>query len=290
MKVLYPSIIGYISLNPERVIHGEVWRLVTWIMIPPSSSNLFFLLISLYFYYVIGTVLERAWGSRFFTKYFLGGILFTILGVFIYYFIIETGSDADVINKKVADITTLFSSEGFSFNEADVLYWSSKDLFWQLVGNLFVSTYYINLSVFLAYAATYPDNIVFLLFFPVKVKALGIIYVIYYMFVILQAGRAGIFIIGASFVNFIIFYFFIKKRFRRTFKQTINAAKFRHQVNKGPAASNAGRATVKITKHKCAICGQSEETNPDLTFRFCSKCKGNYEYCQEHLFTHKHVE
>ena len=45
-----------------------------------------------------------------------------------------------------------------------------------------------------------------------------------------------------------------------------------------------------ITRHKCAICGRTDESDQDLEFRFCSKCNGNYEYCQEHLFTHKHVE
>ena len=46
----------------------------------------------------------------------------------------------------------------------------------------------------------------------------------------------------------------------------------------------------KITRHKCAVCGRTEETNPELEFRFCSKCDGNYEDCQEHLFTHVHVK
>ena len=43
-----------------------------------------------------------------------------------------------------------------------------------------------------------------------------------------------------------------------------------------------------MTKHKCAICGRTELDSPELEFRFCSKCQGNYEYCQEHLFTHEH--
>jgi hypothetical protein len=44
-----------------------------------------------------------------------------------------------------------------------------------------------------------------------------------------------------------------------------------------------------ITKHKCAICGRTEKDDPTLTFRYCSKCAGSYEYCQDHLFTHNHV-
>ena len=48
--------------------------------------------------------------------------------------------------------------------------------------------------------------------------------------------------------------------------------------------------TPNITKHKCAICGRTENDGDDLEFRFCSKCNGNYEYCQDHLFTHEHVK
>lgn len=48
------------------------------------------------------------------------------------------------------------------------------------------------------------------------------------------------------------------------------------------------RQTQILTRHKCAVCGQTEEDNPDLEFRYCSRCKGNYEYCQNHLFTHTH--
>ena len=49
-------------------------------------------------------------------------------------------------------------------------------------------------------------------------------------------------------------------------------------------------ANGQITKHKCAICGRTELDDPNLEFRFCSKCNGNYEYCQYHLFTHEHVK
>ena len=42
-------------------------------------------------------------------------------------------------------------------------------------------------------------------------------------------------------------------------------------------------------RHKCAVCGKTDTSHPDLEFRYCSKCEGNYEYCQDHLFTHTHV-
>ena len=56
-------------------------------------------------------------------------------------------------------------------------------------------------------------------------------------------------------------------------------------------AVNSGyNSKGQVTKHKCAVCGRTELDGDNLEFRFCSKCKGNYEYCQDHLFTHKHVQ
>lgn len=52
----------------------------------------------------------------------------------------------------------------------------------------------------------------------------------------------------------------------------------------------AAETMQKISKHRCAICGRTEQDNPDLQFRFCSKCNGNYEYCNDHLFNHTHVQ
>ena len=43
-------------------------------------------------------------------------------------------------------------------------------------------------------------------------------------------------------------------------------------------------------RHRCAVCGRTELDDPNLEFRYCSKCNGNYEYCQDHLFTHEHVK
>ena len=50
------------------------------------------------------------------------------------------------------------------------------------------------------------------------------------------------------------------------------------------------QAKKSTTHHKCAVCGRTEEDDETLEFRYCSRCNGNYEYCQEHLFTHQHVK
>ena len=81
MQYLVPA--GYQYLDPFLVLKGQVWRLVTWILIPPDSSNIFFVLITLYLYYSLGGLLERIWGTYKYNVYLFSGLLFTILGAFV---------------------------------------------------------------------------------------------------------------------------------------------------------------------------------------------------------------
>ena len=70
------TVVYYLALNPRMVLQGQIWRLVTFALIPRSSS--FWALIFLYFYYFIGTALEREWGSAKFNVYLFSGMIFTI--------------------------------------------------------------------------------------------------------------------------------------------------------------------------------------------------------------------
>ena len=75
---------GYASymlyFNAELVLQGELWRLVTWMFLPTNGS-LFWIFISLSFYYFIGTAIEEYWGSAKFTLFYLSGVVLTVLGV-----------------------------------------------------------------------------------------------------------------------------------------------------------------------------------------------------------------
>ncbi len=68
------NILGILSLDRSALFAGQVWRLITYIFLPPSSSPIF-VIISLYFYYFIGTNLEREWGTARFNLYYLLGML-----------------------------------------------------------------------------------------------------------------------------------------------------------------------------------------------------------------------
>lgn len=74
-------------LVPQLVLQGEVWRLITFILIPPTTS-LLWLVFALYFYYMIGSSLENEWGTFKFNIYYFTGVVATIAGSFL------TGSPA----------------------------------------------------------------------------------------------------------------------------------------------------------------------------------------------------
>lgn len=72
----------YLSLDMQKVFQGQVWRLVTFLIMPSSLNgtfNLIFFFFEMYMYYMIGSALERSWGAFRFNLYFLSGILFNIV-------------------------------------------------------------------------------------------------------------------------------------------------------------------------------------------------------------------
>lgn len=250
----------WLCLDPPMILRGQIWRLITFIIYPPST-NVFYLLIGLYLYYSIGKTLEYQWGTFRFNLYFFTGVLLHILAAFICCYVFK------------ANLGLLFG------------------------------TYYLNFSLFFAYAATYPDA-TFLLFFviPIKAKWLGIINGIYFGITILAGFFTNLFpmsvLIGlaqggiiahpaysvmalVSLGNFLLFFFGMRNMRRFSPKEIHRRKRYNQSVRQGQRV---------VTTHKCAICGRTEKDGDFLEFRFCSKCKGNREYCQDHLFSHEHVK
>jgi hypothetical protein len=77
-----PEILGRLVLDMHAVRRGQLWRLVTFLFIPPSSSQLF-MLISLYFTWWVGSSLDQHWGSFRFNVYYLVGALATIVAALV---------------------------------------------------------------------------------------------------------------------------------------------------------------------------------------------------------------
>ena len=72
--LIYPLL----RFSGQGILHGEIWRIVTYLFVPASTSPLW-LLIELYVAYWIGTALEHEWGAGKFTIYYVIGALFQAL-------------------------------------------------------------------------------------------------------------------------------------------------------------------------------------------------------------------
>ena len=260
VQLINPDFLMFLTLNPYEILHGQIWRLFTWIIVPPSSLDIF-TLIMLYFYYSVGNALEHTWGTYRFNVYIFMGLFLTILGSFAAMGLGYVFYGEDLANPELA--RTIF----------------------QLASGFF-STYYINMSILLAFAATFPRaQILLMLIIPVQMKWMGIAYAVLLVLQLVSGTGDAFFdifyrtAILVSLLNFLIFWLMSRNKIHMTPKQMRHRQEFKREV----------KVNSKITKHKCAICGKTDEME-GVEFRFCSKCNGNYEYCQDHLFTHEHVK
>ena len=248
-----PIMRQYLTLEPYYILHGQIWRLVSWILIPPSSLDIF-TIIMLFFYYSIGTSLERAWGDFKYNVYIFSGILMTIIGSFLLYGI-------------------LYAVNGYP----------------SLMGTAF-STYYISLSIFLGFAISFPDMQVLLYFIiPIKIKWLAYLDVAllaYSMITSIMSGNwAGCVVILCSLANVLVFFLMTRKGNAALSSRTDAGRNLKRPFQE------AKRIPQSERDHKTQMCDlwPDRKDDPNLEFRFCSRCNGNYEYCQDHLFTHEHV-
>ena len=79
----------FMFFSPNHILSGEIWRLVTWVFFPVNTNPLF-TAITLYFYYFIGTTLEREWGTPKFNIYYIFGVIINIIYGFIAFFVFNT--------------------------------------------------------------------------------------------------------------------------------------------------------------------------------------------------------
>lgn len=167
-----PEVQKLLILEPALILRGQVWRIVSWLLVPPPV-NLLFLIFFLSCYYFIGNSIEQAIGTFRYNVYLIGGLLCSVLGAFLLY--------------------------GF--------YYVFRGVAVTGIGYYF-STEYITMSLFMAFAVIYP-NVEFRLYFliPIKAKWMGIIDAVWMAFMLIASNAAGRTAILASVMNFLIFFF-----------------------------------------------------------------------------------
>lgn len=156
--------------------------------------------------------------------------------------------------------------------------------FVSLVTDSYATGSFINSSLFLAFAYIYPEYELLLFFFiPVKVKYLAWLDWIFIAGTVILSPISLKISAICSVINYFIFFgkdivYDFSSRSKNLNRKRNYKKAFTMRVEK------------KTTMHKCTICGATEKDNPDLEFRYCAKCDGLHEYCNNHLFTHTHIK
>ena len=281
----------YLSLNAEAILHGQVWRIITFIIQPPDSTNIFWSVIMLYIYYLIGSQLERVMGTFKFNSYIFVGIILHVIAALIAYAI--TGVSYPIGTSYL--YLSFFFIYAMAFPNAQFLLFFLLPIRGKWIAIL--DGVYFVWAIIQAVLPSYGGA--------------GGMYSLYYR----SAGIAAF----VSLINALIYYLSLRNDFkltaslykRRQQEQLKNLAeqlRHRQKAQNQQTGPFAGTGTMTaptanqaygnpaptepqpIARHRCAVCGRTELDDPTLEFRYCSKCNGNYEYCSDHLFSHEHKQ
>lgn len=214
------------------------------------NSNLLLTAIALLCYYSLGRAMENIWGTLRFNLFYLTGVVM-------------------------------------------------MDVYCLIFGG-YASVSYLNMSLFLSYATLYPDSH-FLLFFIIPIKAwifalFDLVIVLlglftspfpYNLFPVIALANYFLFF-GKDVLNVVPVSW--RANARRLFRKKPKGQKGR-TINFNAGSYEASHATPKAPyTHRCTVCGRTDVSNPELEFRYCSKCKGYYCYCQDHINNHSHIQ
>lgn len=240
-----------LRFSREDILHGQIWRLITYPLTYQVNSPLL-MLISLFCYYSIARTMEHIWGTLKFNLFYFTGMIM-------------------------------------------------MDVYCLLFGGQ-ASVTYLNLSLFLSYATLFPDA-QFLLFFIIPIK--GWFFALFDLAIVLMdlftLPFPYNFFSVISIANYFLFFGkdvlnVIPLSWRNKFSRRSHASGSRPQQKAKVIPFDSGsRDTPQSTAkadytHRCSVCGRTDTSNPELEFRYCSRCRGYYCYCEDHISNHTHIQ
>ena len=252
MTTQNPLLYSILCFDRQRILQGEIWRLFTYPLLT-YRTNVLLQLMYLMCYYSLGRAMENVWGTLKFNLFYLTGLV--MMDVYCLIF----GGRADVT--------------------------------------------YLNLSLFLGYATMYP-NAHFLLFFIIPVKAW--IFALFDLVIVLLdlfslSFPYNLFSV-ISLANYFLFFGkdvlnVIPLSWRINFRRLVRSSKSQASAKQPKVIPfNAGSYEASTAKpkapytHRCTICGKTDISDPDLEFRYCSRCSGYHCYCENHISNHTHIQ
>ena len=272
-----PFFYELLCFSPTKVLSGQVWRLFSYPLVYLCESTPFLGILTMLFFYWCGTVLEQYWGTLRFNAFYLSGVLLT-----------------DLAGLIVA-LTARAEGSFLSLMVSSVL------------GVGYIG--YVNFSLLLAVATLAPDQQVrFWFVLPLKMKWLAWIdlgvtpfYMIRGLVSLLNIGYTGVSMYLLLLVplvalgNYLLFFgkqaanilpdFIRYHPKRKSWARQVKQANAYSDAGLGQSVPRSGAQA----RFRCTVCGRTELTNPELEFRYCSKCAGYRCYCQDHIHDHTHI-
>jgi hypothetical protein len=259
----------YLRFDKTAILKGQVWRLFTYVFTYSPGMGPVLVLVGLYFFYHLSRHVEAVLGTLKFNIFYFSGMV--LMDVFAMIFCPTDVTLVSGIPVGASTFTALYS-----------------DMAW-----------YLHLSIILLFCATNPEA-EFLVFFIIPVKAwfialLDLVLIaisMFNMFYPVNFFPHNLF----PLVGLLNFLLFAGKDVLNLFPflQGIHIRKPKPKPKTGAVpfpSNNADRGPKpKDFTHRCAICGRTDTSHPELEFRYCSRCKGYFCYCQDHINNHTHIE
>lgn len=267
------SLVNLLYFNAAAILRGQVWRLVTYIFTfavgsGPIFYRIFVAMLSIMFYYWVGTLLENTWGTLRFNLFYLLGIVLSdaaALGLHLAFgFPMVITSHYLNLSMFLAVATLIPEQKVYLYMILPV---KMKWLAWLDLGLTLYEV--VSTIVFLGPYYNYHIGIILYALFPL------IALLNYFIF------------FGRDVKNLLPGRRLYQKKPGRVRRQK-NAAE--SQPSPDWAKNYRSDSGQRPYRHKCTVCGRTDVDCPDLEFRYCSKCAGYFCYCIDHINNHTHVQ
>ena len=255
----------------DMIFRGQIWRAVTWLITfgvegyMGGAMGLIYICFYVLFTRWLGQLLESVWGTLRLNIYYFGGALLFLAGGFLCY------------------------------------------------GTLGIyvvpSAFYLNLSLLLAVATLIPEERILLFgVIPLKMRWLAWLdFGLILLDVLSVIGEIGTDFLWVILLTFLLYPILSIVNYLLTFGKEARVLlppawdpqhikrrqKFQKAVRSDPHWADQYRSKSdpqRTHRHKCTVCGRTDVDSPGLEFRYCSRCKGFYCYCIDHINNHAHIE
>ena len=245
---------SFLAFRWSAILHGEIWRLVTFVFMPAYTSitDAIWMAFFLYLYYMIGTTLEREWGTAKFNLYYASGVALTILVGIVSGIL---AGDAWISGTNFVNLSMFFAFA--------MLYPDTQFLIFLII----------------------PVKVKWLAWLDAAFFAFSI------LSNALRLNLAGALLPLIAILNFFVFFWpditdwFVYHRQRAKHQTSPKTIHFREA-----AREQKRKEARQGYRHKCEVCGRTDADFPDLQFRYCSRCEGYHCFCSDHIFTHEHYK